>query len=419
MFRCTQEQSRRGCSSSCTKIRSVVTATESNLRVARSAIAKKITRTVSAVTSKRVHLKIPAFSGWPGRGPAWTDEQLALLGTHYDEVIAKKIGRTQSAVCQKRIALKIPVSRDRRVHPDVNSRSYSPLSERITGGFAMRAAKLNEKKSTPEAGDELVTYFNNCHNRDHLALYGSGAFFDLRTSGRQGTQARNLCPGHVCVVGTVTPEGRVAFNWHSFTHEALLPDEEGVAGRVFFGRFLTSETLPKAKAARSACYSALFTVNGDFKNGSVFHKSVHIAKRKREARKLNPAGSAITRGEAGYGDSVENKLVEAAAIRAVRKSYQECGLVVHSVERAKCGFDLECEKNQEVENVEVKGVRGPERCFIITAGEVKQARTNSKFVLIVVTLALSASPILTRYLGSEFCEQFDLTPVQYRAVLRG
>ena len=59
--------------------------------------------------------QVTAFSGWPGGGPAWTAEELALLGTAADEVIAERIGRTVGAVMQKRQALRIKVRRDRRL----------------------------------------------------------------------------------------------------------------------------------------------------------------------------------------------------------------------------------------------------------------------------------------------------------------
>jgi hypothetical protein len=121
---------------------------------------------------------------------------------------------------------------------------------------------------------------------------------------------------------------------------------------------------------------------------------------------------------AGFGDSIENKLVEDAAVDAVKTCYEKDGWTVGSVEREKRGFDLECRKGQVVENVEVKGVRGTKQSFIITAGEVEQARRNNEFVLIVVTSALSKSPVLTRYSGAEFGRKFELAAVQYRAVVR-
>lgn len=88
------------------------------------------------------------------------------------------------------------------------------------------------------------------------------------------------------------------------------------------------------------------------------------------------------------------------------------------MERDKCGFDLECSKDGVVEQVEVKGVRGDGLCFVITAGEVKQAHTNLSFFLIVVTSALTASPTLTKFSGAEFVKRFDLAAIQYRAALK-
>lgn len=120
----------------------------------------------------------------------------------------------------------------------------------------------------------------------------------------------------------------------------------------------------------------------------------------------------------GFGNQIENKLVEKAAIDAVRKAYENNGWLVRSVERDKCGFDLECRKKRLIENVEVKGITATEQCFMITAGEVEQARKTPSFVLIVVTSALSRSPLLTRYSGAQFCRRFHLAAVQYRAVLR-
>ena len=99
------------------------------------------------------------------------------------------------------------------------------------------------------------------------------------------------------------------------------------------------------------------------------------------------------------------------------KTYEANGWSVRSVERDKCGFDLKCSINGKVEQVEVKGVRGTGLCFIITAGEVEQARRNRKFFLVVVTSALSSSPKATKFSGVEFCRQFKLSPIQFRAVL--
>jgi len=269
--------------------------------------------------------------------------------------------------------------------------------------------------------EQPVVYFNNCLNRDHVGLFGSGAFFDLGTSGRQGTQARNLHPGQPCVVAERSPDKRIVFGWYSFGYEALLPDEHGAPDRVFFGRLFASETMPKETAATSGRYAALFRSNGHLKIGSVFRKAI--------SPELIPSGHvgggpqteddvpAAPVG-AGFGDPAENRLVEAAAVRAVVKVYKEDGWTVRSVERDKCGFDLDCSKDGVVEQVEVKGVRGAGLCFVITAGEVKQAHTNPNFFLVVVTSALTASPTLTKFSGEGFVQRFDLAAIQYRAALK-
>ena len=130
----------------------------------------------------------------------------------------------------------------------------------------------------------------------------------------------------------------------------------------------------------------------------------------------NEASPASAFG-AGFGNPEENKEVEKAAIAIVKKKYKFDGWTVKSVERDKCGYDLECHKGETTENIEVKGVRGSEQSFFITAREVQQAQTDPKFVLFLVTSALT-SPVLSRYSGPEFVRCFELKVVQYRAARR-
>ena len=58
---------------------------------------------------KRCELGIPNPSG-----PAWTAEELELLGTAPDAEVAEKIGRTEGAVTLKHCRLRIPTFCDRR-----------------------------------------------------------------------------------------------------------------------------------------------------------------------------------------------------------------------------------------------------------------------------------------------------------------
>ncbi len=266
--------------------------------------------------------------------------------------------------------------------------------------------------------EQGVVYFNNCRNYNH-ARFGSGAFFDLNTE-HQGKLARNLRPGQPCVVAKQSPDKRVAIiDWYSFVREEPHPDAQHGTLRVFFGQHLASETMAKKDAAISSRYAPLFKRNGDFKYGSVFLKTIPtelIPSGPVGGWPQDESGTPVAQMGAGFGDPAENKLVESAAVRAVVKHY--AGWSVQSVERDKCGFDLECAKGDVVEQVEVKGVRGTGLCFVITAGEVRQARENAKFFLVVVTSALSPSPTLTKFSGTEFGQRFDLSAIQYRAALR-
>ena len=144
------------------------------------------------------------------------------------------------------------------------------------GEMAQKVEQREHSDWAQSAQKQTIVYFNNCNNRDHVALFGSGAFFDLGISGRQGGQARNLPQGQPCVVVERASEQEMEFSWYSFKYEARLPDEKKGPDRVFFGTFLASEMLPKAKAARSKRYSALFKTNGALKNGSVFHKAIAV-----------------------------------------------------------------------------------------------------------------------------------------------
>ena len=103
----------------------------------------------------------------------------------------------------------------------------------------------------------------------------------------------------------------------------------------------------------------MFRSNDHRKIGSVFHKAIAsdcIPSRNVEGVSHVGNVTADAQTGVGFGDPAENKLVEVAAVRAVVKTYQGDGWSVRSVERDKCGFDLECTKNGSVENVEVNAL---------------------------------------------------------------
>lgn len=127
---------------------------------------------------------------------------------------------------------------------------------------------------------------------------------------------------------------------------------------------------------------------------------------------------ADSRSGAGFGATLENIEVEQAAIQAVTRDFEGDGWLVRSVEQCHCGYDLECKRDDAVQHIEVKGVRGHALSFIMTRGEVERARLDPHFILIAVTDALSSSPTLHRYSGSDFVSMFNLTPIQFKATLK-
>lgn len=125
----------------------------------------------------------------------------------------------------------------------------------------------------------------------------------------------------------------------------------------------------------------------------------------------------IRNAGAGFGSAEKNREVEKAAISFVTKQYKSQGWKVQSVEYEKKGYDLLCKKEQAEEHVEVKGVRGTKLSFIVTSGEIRQARENPRSVFCVVTSALD-KPQLSHYTGQEFIESFRLEELAFRASLR-
>ncbi len=116
----------------------------------------------------------------------------------------------------------------------------------------------------------MTVFLNNSRRRDHVKIYNSvDAFFDLATEGMQATKAVGLEPGTECVVATPVGDYEIRFTWFAFSHEATMPDDLGEQCRVFFGKRLRSETMPKSKAVITEPYDVFFTGAGGFKRLSV------------------------------------------------------------------------------------------------------------------------------------------------------
>lgn len=65
-------------------------------------VARRLSRSVSAVVTKRCHLGIPAF------GRYWNAKREKFLGTDTDQAVAEYLGITRSAVMNHRMHLRIP-----------------------------------------------------------------------------------------------------------------------------------------------------------------------------------------------------------------------------------------------------------------------------------------------------------------------
>ncbi len=117
----------------------------------------------------------------------------------------------------------------------------------------------------------MPVFFNNCRCRPHTEIYRGSAFYDLNPYGQQAEMAVGLKRGEECVVATPNEDGDIDFVWFSFAQEVRMPDENGNSSRVFIGKQLRAETLPKAKAARNKPYAVYFNFNrnGHFKRRSV------------------------------------------------------------------------------------------------------------------------------------------------------
>jgi len=130
-----------------------------------------------------------------------------------------------------------------------------------------------------------------------------------------------------------------------------------------------------------------------------------------------PQEPSLTVGKSGsgFGASESNRIVEEAAINAVKKYLRRQKYCVHSREAEKIGYDLDAVRGGEILHVEVKGISGRDCSFIITQNEVATARIDPFFRLFVVTAARTSQPVITEFQGSQIDSLFSLTALSYRA----
>ncbi|MEO0070705.1 MAG: DUF3883 domain-containing protein [candidate division WOR-3 bacterium] len=94
-------------------------------------------------------------------------------------------------------------------------------------------------------------------------------------------------------------------------------------------------------------------------------------------------------------DPYRRREIEERAINMSWSYYKKLGYEVASVEKEKCGWDLEATKNGETLRLEVKGLSQEEICFELTRNEYTvMIDHNDTYRICVVTNALSKHPLL-------------------------
>jgi hypothetical protein len=122
-----------------------------------------------------------------------------------------------------------------------------------------------------------------------------------------------------------------------------------------------------------------------------------------------------TNNGGGFGSIEQNRCTERAAMRHVTTYLRRHGWGVSDVSLKNLGYDLLAQKRRAVLHVEVKGVGGSERKFIITRGEKRQWSHDSTFVLALVRNARARTPTLDFYRGRNGIRGFHFDPLSFMA----
>lgn len=118
-------------------------------------------------------------------------------------------------------------------------------------------------------------------------------------------------------------------------------------------------------------------------------------------------------------DRVRDKLVEERAITAATRHLLHLGWSLHADrQRDGMGYDLEFANSDSTIHLEVKGIRGANLEFNLTAKEWWRAQTDSAFLVAAVTGALNPHSTRVNLLSREEIVQADRTPTQFRVRVR-
>jgi hypothetical protein len=118
---------------------------------------------------------------------------------------------------------------------------------------------------------------------------------------------------------------------------------------------------------------------------------------------------------AGFGSAEENRRVEKAACRVACGHFKKRGYKVESRESEDVGYDFDVWRRNEALHVEVKGIAGSSLKFVITANEVRCAKTDQVFCLAVVTEACSKKPRIHIFDSQQFMKRFKIGPIAFVA----
>jgi hypothetical protein len=129
---------------------------------------------------------------------------------------------------------------------------------------------------------------------------------------------------------------------------------------------------------------------------------------------LNP--SSTLQGS-GFGAFKLNLEVERAAVAVVTKRLKLEGWRVTSVEANKCGYDLLCERGSRERHIEVKGTTAAVSSCILTENEMRSAKADSNWELVIVADVLER-PRLNFCSGRDMDTRFNAEPIAYRLIAK-
>jgi len=142
----------------------------------------------------------------------------------------------------------------------------------------------------------------------------------------------------------------------------------------------------------------------------------------RAAMRVDPAEAASRANGAlkgaGFGAPEQNRRVEQAAIKFVTRYFENKRWNVKNFSDQNRGYDLVCSRQGKSLHLEVKGSRGTKHQFIVTANERKVWRSDSKYVLALVTNALSSMPSLSLFRGIGGFQHFQFEPISFVVTVR-